>query len=366
MKKKTQKIIIEKLLSNINAQGKNGMVIASPSDNPPYRFHWVRDASIVMRVIIDLYRKDKSGKYFKMLLDYIENCDRVQTMNTLTGLGEPKVNTDGTPYNEPWGRPQNDGPALRGLNMITLYKLFCKDYKNIADKLILPILQKDLTYIIENYDNPCFDLWEEIVGWHFYTRVLQLKFLKEMSNSNKLFKDKLNIPENLDKIFVHLQNNLLHHRSNDSIISSFDKEGNVIRVDDASVLLAICHIDFDQSIIKLFGHERFLKVCNNLENYFKQKYNDESLCLVGRYPNDAYYDGQTWIICSLAIAQTYFFFNYINNYEYLYFLGKNILNKILSLTKDLDMAEQYNPNTNEFLSAKTLTWNYAELYFTTI
>lgn len=366
MKKDLQNKVVGKLLSNISTGKKKGMIIASPSNDPPYKFHWIRDASIVMRVIIDLYKKKKNYKYFQLLIEYIENCNRVQNIKTKSGLGEPKVNIDGAPFNEPWGRPQNDGPALRSINMIKLYKLFNKDYETICNKLIIPIIQKDLDYIVDNYDKPCFDLWEEIVGWHFYTRCVQLKFLKEISTNYNLFESKLNIPKDLDKIFVHLQKNLLHHKTDDAIISSFNEEGNIIRWDDASILLAICHIDFDMSILKLFECKRFIKVCKNLESHFTNKFNKTNSSLIGRYPGDLYYNGQIWIICSLAMAQTYLFFNYVDNFEYLYFLGKNILNTILNLTDDLDMAEQYNPVTKEFVSAKTLTWNYAELYFTLI
>ena len=56
----------------------------------------------------------------------------------------------------------------------------------------------------------------------------------------------------------------------------------------------------------------------------------------------------------------------VADYEYLYFNGKTIVNYILGLNENLDFAEQYNPVKNEFLSAKTLTWNYAEFYFTLI
>ena len=63
-----------------------------------------------------------------------------------------------------------------------------------------------------------------------------------------------------------------------------------------------------------------------------------------------------------------FFFNLssADNYEHLYFPGNTILNTIISLDKKLDLAEQYNPVTKEFSSAETLTWNYSELYFTTL
>ena len=35
-----------------------------------------------------------------MLLNYVENCDLVQNIDTKTGLGEP-MNIDGTAFNEP-------------------------------------------------------------------------------------------------------------------------------------------------------------------------------------------------------------------------------------------------------------------------
>ena len=194
-----------------------------------------------------------------MLLNYVENCDLVQNIDTKTGLGEPKVNIDGTAFNEPWGRPQNDGPALRGLNMIAIFKLFKNDYSNICEKIIIPILQRDLNYVFENYNKVSYDLWEEIVGWHFYTRVVQLKFIKEISNNYDILKNSLNIPDDLDKKFVDLQTNLLHHKTSDSIISSFNIKGEIVRMDDASVLLALCHIDFDLSIIKLFECKKIYK-----------------------------------------------------------------------------------------------------------
>ena len=359
-----RKKVLSKIFDNLSFSDKKGMLIASPSDNPPYKFHWVRDASLVMRVIIDQYRKNKSDKFFNKIIHYINNCLDIQQLNTLTGLGEPKVNINGTSYDEPWGRPQNDGPALRGLNMINLFNLLHKTHKHIAEKLIIPVLQKDLNYILNNLDKPCFDLWEEITGWHFYTRVVQLKFLKEISTHKQLLEQFLTISEDLSKKFVFLQQQLLHHKGEDCIISSFDKDGNIIRVDDASILLAFCHIDFDKSIVKLFGFRRIFKNACNLEKSFKKKYDMNDLDLIGRYEGDAYYDGQTWILCSLALAQIYFHFNYLDDYEYLYFLGKKILKTIVSLDKHLDLAEQYNPKTEEFCSAETLTWNYSELYFT--
>jgi glucoamylase len=362
MNKTLQNKILTHIENNLNHGGKKGMVIASPSDDPPYKFHWVRDASLVMRVFIDLYKKNKTPENFYKLLNYINNSSEIQELKTLTGLGEPKINIDGSPYNEPWGRPQNDGPALRGINMISLFKIFKKSHKKIAYNLILPIIKIDLHYIIENVNKPCFDLWEEIIGWHLYTRVVQYKFLKEAIT----IKDDINLPDNLEEKMLYLREHLKHHIKDKEIISSFDDNGNIIRNDDASVLLAFCHVNFDLEIINIFDVSRIFKTATNLEEIFKEKYNLNYACLIGRYKDDAYYDGQAWILCSLALAQIYFNFSQYDNHEHLYFGGSNILNTIISLNKKLDLAEQYNPVTKTFHSAETLTWNYSELYFTTL
>ena len=41
-----------------------------------------------------------------------------------TAKGEPKYNINCTPFNGDWGRPQNDGPALRGIMLYKIIELF--------------------------------------------------------------------------------------------------------------------------------------------------------------------------------------------------------------------------------------------------
>ena len=43
-------------------------------------------------------------------------------------------------------------------------------------------------------------------------------------------------------------------------------------------------------------------------------------------------------------------------------IANKILERILTLDTDFILPEQFNPITNEFISAKKLTWNYSELY----
>lgn len=355
-----------KLIDNISWSKQEGMIIASPSYDPPYVFHWIRDSSLVMKAIIDIYLKNKFGKYFKLIINYLENEYNIQKLETISGLGEPKFNINCSPYNDPWGRPQNDGPALRGLNMIKIYYHFESHYNNINLNLVKPILINDLNYLIENYNKVCFDLWEEIQGWHFYTRLVQFKFFKEFLVLNKKYKIVDEIKENkINKIINDIKSGLMHHKSNNLIISSFDSKGNIIRWEDASIILGLCHIDYDIEILEIFKVDSFINVCKNLINVFKEKYKD-SKNLIGRYKNDKYYDGQTWFICSLAICQFYYYLFNIDCKKYFsnFILAKQVTNFITSLDDNLDLDEQYNPDTNQQISAKKLTWNYTELYFT--
>lgn len=351
--------IINKILDNLNFAKKKGMIIASPSNYPPYKFHWIRDSALVMRVFIDLYAKTKNNEYFKILLDYIENENYIQNLNTITGLGEPKMNIDGTPYNEPWGRPQNDGPALRGINMIKIFNILKEDYSYIVNSTVKKLILNDLNYILENYDKPSFDLWEEYKGWHFYTRLVQLKFLKECIKH----KNELGINKNIKVVYKLLLSKINHHMEGNTIISSFDENGNVSKKDDASILLAFSHISYDTEILKYVPLENGLQVINNLLQFFRKKYNIEDLHMVGRYANDKYFDGHIWFICTLGIVQYYSHLNKLNpKYKNLHLIAKKIFDYIISVDINLDLAEQYDPVNNLQLSAEKLTWNYSELY----
>lgn len=343
--------ILNKIIDNINFCEKKGMVIASPSNDPPYKFHWIRDVSVVMRAIIESYKNNKDPKYFNLIINYLENEFYVQNLNTICGLGEPKVNINGTPFNDPWGRPQNDGPALRGILLFEIYDLLEKDYPNILSNIVVPMINKDIKYIIENLNKTSFDLWEEIKGWHFYTRFVQLKFLKDYISHGK---NNSNFNKKIDNIYLNFKNNIKDHICNNYLISSFNEYGHIVRVNDASLLLAYCHVRFDKELLEEFPLELIKINAYNLINDFRNKYN-KNFNMIGRYKNDKYYNGHLWPLCSLGLAQCFYKLSKVD-------IANQIFEYVLNIDSNLDIAEQYDPINKIQLSAKKLTWNYVELY----
>ena len=140
--------IIQRITENTNTTTNLGIIIASPSDDPPYKYHWIRDSALVMRTIVDMYDVTKDPIYFQSIINYIENESKIQQLETKTGLGEPKYNINCSPYNGPWGRPQNDGPALRGIILFQLIDMIYYKYETLIHQLILPIQMKINNHLI--------------------------------------------------------------------------------------------------------------------------------------------------------------------------------------------------------------------------
>ena len=373
---------IEKLMDGlfINFQKKGitpGVVIASPSKKDPnYFYHWVRDAAITMKCVILLYKKQKINFDYlvKIFNNYIQVEYKNQHLNTLSGLGEPKVHVNLTPFNDPWGRPQNDGPALRALVLMEYLEILHekKFRHNALDKNIVHILydskypthsiiKKDLEYISINFNKPGFDLWEEIYGFHFYTLKVQEKALSEGSKLAK----QLNDPQASDWYSIcankvkHILNNF--YVDNRIISSVYNLEDySLFRKDDASIVLAYLHTNTDP--------DTYLEnTITDLINLFRDEYkiNKEfDMYLIGRYQGDHFYGGNPWVLLSAAFANMIKKINILDKTKNFYKdIDKKIyedLMKISSINKNA-LSEQIDKNTLEMIGAPFLTWNFSEL-----
>ncbi|KAI9004488.1 Six-hairpin glycosidase-like protein [Hyaloraphidium curvatum] len=164
-----------------------GALAASPSTaDPDYAYHWTRDAALVMSAVAAA--APSRPHLVPILADWLTFEIKLQKTDAPAGLGEPKFNLNGTPYTLPWGRPQNDGPALRALAVLrTLRTLEAANLSLGIDPDLLynpsmpaaSLLKRDLEHAAREWRNPSFDAWEECRGYHYHTRRVQALALFE-------------------------------------------------------------------------------------------------------------------------------------------------------------------------------------------
>ncbi|KAJ3070049.1 Glucoamylase, intracellular sporulation-specific, partial [Quaeritorhiza haematococci] len=160
-----------------------GSVMAATSKvDPPYFFHWIRDAALTMDVVVKLYSESANPNttafYEKTLWDFARLSRSQQSAKgcqpyvsgvceALGGPGEVKYNPDGSVFTGPWGRLQNDGPALRASTLIRFAEAYLKkggDLKVVRERLydgVLPsqtTVKVDLEYVGHVWKNKGFDL----------------------------------------------------------------------------------------------------------------------------------------------------------------------------------------------------------------
>ncbi|SAM84642.1 related to Glucoamylase precursor [Ustilago bromivora] len=159
----------------------SGIVIASPSTvGPDYFYSWVRDAALTIKVVISQPTLDRT------LLTNYANAEKVHQQNAArssSSQGEPKFNVDGSLFTGPWGRPQNDGPALRASSLMAFAKRIGLNDPFTTSTLYQAnlnggsIIKNDLEYVAHNWQSSSFDLWEEVQGTHFFNLMVQYRSL---------------------------------------------------------------------------------------------------------------------------------------------------------------------------------------------
>jgi glucoamylase len=334
-------VATQKLTANVLG---NGAVIASPStDNPNYYYHWVRDGAVAMNVVVSLYAQSPPGpdrqRYEALWTAYLEFSLRNQeTPNPRSapgrGLGEPKFNTDGSAFTGDWGRPQDDGPALRALTFTRLANQLLDGGDAGQAALVrtkfydgtLPsnsVIKRDLEYVSHHGQDTCFDLWEEVRGHHFYTRLVQRRALLEGAKLARRLNDG-GAADWYEAQAGALEPALRAHwdAGKGILNATLDRDGGLGYKDsnlDAAVLLAAVHAhspgdDFfaPTSDQVLATAARLTATCDGLYPINATKTDPDGGTLgtaIGRYPEDRYggqagtWEGNPWVLCTLALAE---------------------------------------------------------------
>jgi glucoamylase len=330
------------MLDNVSVPGNApGSVAASPS--LAYQFMWIRDSALVIKELIYLMRAAlKAGDtalastYQQILENYVDLSIEQQESTNLSGTpdtsgdGEPKFQLNGAPFNQGWTRPQNDGPGLRAVAMI----LFARDQiaaghsDYVTQKLYNPslaiktLIKTDLEFVANHWKDVSGDLWEEVKGDHFYTRMAQLRALREGSTFARERGDAkaadfysaqaVLIEASLNDFFMNDQRYFQVTRNFQSGVSI--KSSGM----DVAVVLAAIHSGSDGDAFSV-SDNRMLSTVQKMQELFQPIYSingittnqaGEALSVgIGRYPEDTYNGyttsslGNPWFLALHAMAE---------------------------------------------------------------
>ena len=391
---------LQKVVENISPpDGRPGAVIAAPSRHSPnYYFHWVRDAGIVMDSVVKEYvlATDLNTKRVlrRKLIEYLQFSLHIQNVPAPTGLGEPKFHVDGSAFTGPWGRPQNDGPALRAMSFIHWAKILIEEGEvDLVRELFydskLPsksVIKRDLEFVSHRWQEPSFDLWEEVRGDHFYTRMVQRRALVEGAELARMLNDTAAAGWYLQQaklIETDLMNFWDESRgyfiATRNPVEGLDYKHSQL---DTAVILGLLHGSMSDGFLP-FTDRRVQATLEKLSIAFSKTYAINQKAgipgvAIGRYPEDRYgganFDGgNPWPLCTLALAEAY----YRATSETLRTGGvKTRAAKWLAqgdlfvervrfhANADGSLSEQMDRNTGYMTSVPDLTWNYAAVLST--
>ncbi|KAH6685101.1 glucoamylase [Plectosphaerella plurivora] len=408
------------LLCNVGPSGCNsagvasGLVIASPSkQDPDYFFHWTRDAGLVFKLVVDLFLESYDAGLQRSIQDFIVGQAKLQTVSNPSGgfqngagLGEPKYLANGAQFTGDWGRPQRDGPALRAIALIKYAKwLIANGYSTTANTVVWPVIRNDLAYVAQYWNQTGFDLWEEVQGSSFFTIASQHRSLVEGSSLASLLGTSCSACDSIAPQILCFQQRFWNP-SQGYIVSNING-GNYRNGKDANSILTSIH-NFDPA---LSCDSATFQPCSDraLSNHkvvvdsFRSIYAinagiaQGAAVAVGRYPEDTYYGGHPWYLNTFAAAEQLYDALYIwkrsgsitvTQTSLAFFRdlvpsistgqfasGTTTFNNIISAASAYadgfvniaatyaspngSIAEQYNRNNGQPLSARDLTWSYA-------
>ncbi len=372
----------------------NGALLASPSGHEPnYRFHWVRDSALTWKALLGVATSPETRPDVRAtLLENAENWvrfeTRLQETPKLTGLGEPRFELDGRANFDPWGRPQNDGPALRALAMMDLAKIWIDSGRmgEVESRLYggrLPaqgMIKRDLEFVAHHWNDQSFDLWEEEKGLHYYTLQAQKTSLEKGAELALRMNDPgaaafyleqaKRIGETLGR-FLSIDGKFLSY----SIERSAPLPHKQSPLDIAVILSAIQTWDrgFQVPLRAAYGTLQLLTVDA------EKRYSINSVrtdgrgvrlgVALGRYPEDRYTgtgfgEANPWFLSTLASAEFLCRVSvepaFKGSRTQLLELAERQFNRIHHhMLPDGGLPEQFDRRTGYVRGARDLTWSYA-------
>ena len=372
-----------------SVQAHLGSVVASPvlaayDPEPDYFFHWYRDSAVVMDALRILFERGTLGDEalqlfeqfvgFSLALDeldgrplvaqpqwrervqpaylqYLRNDADLSLAHGERIRAETRLNADGSLDISQWPRPQHDGIATRALTLMRWLELPLLDAELRARATGL--LQTDLHYLRRHWQEPCYDIWEEDLGQHYYTLVAVAAALGDDPAV-------ASIARLLDGFWDAARG---YYRSR--VLSSGADSAKQL---DIAVILAAVHTDLP-GMRHSPGDPRIHATLTHLEELFAAQYPINAQRPVGsgpamgRYAGDVYYSGGAYYFSTLGAAELCYRAacrmapeaaqTWLQR-------GDAFLETVRAFTPPTgDLSEQFDQKTGAQSSARHLTWSYA-------
>jgi len=386
-----------------------GAVVASPvpasyDPDPDYFFHWYRDSAIVIDALRLLHAQPPAGEVagdealrlfaqfvrFSAALSQLDGrrltavsgewrprvaADFVQFLRSDAELqrvhgdaiaGETRVNADGTLDISSWGRPQNDGPALRALTILRWMRGASLDAG--LQTACEGLLREDLRFTRDHWREPCYDIWEEERGLHYFTLRVGAQALEdgadwldargEPAQAHGCRTESLAIRGKLDDFWLGDRG---YYRSR--VLESGEPSAKEL---DIAVILAALQAGDDGAAHSVHD-PRIHATLGVLDAVFEADYpinHGRPVArgpALGRYRADRYYSGGAYYFSTLAAAELCFrAASSGGGRDALLARGDRYLETVRAYTPESgDMSEQFDQRTGEQTSAKHLAWSYA-------
>ena len=349
-----------------------GSVVASPipalyDPDPDYFFHWFRDSAAVMDALA-LVRDavPQSRRLFEDFVDFslklsgldgrrmppdwraatAPDFERFLRKDIAQAHGdaiaaETRVNPDGTLDITDWPRPQHDGPALRALTLV---------HWGPVREAEISLLKQDLAFVLSHASHPCFDIWEEELGLHYYTVSVSEAALTAGAAWFKPSDPGFSADCARQGSALAALRQSFWSQDQGHIRSRFLPQGRSAKELDISVILAANHA-------KQACDSRLIATLDRLAALFRESYaiNREHGPgpAMGRYAGDVYYSGGAYYFSTLGAA------------EFCYRAGDRtrgdaFLETVRRFAPESGlMAEQFDQTTGMPTSAKDLAWSHA-------
>ncbi len=388
-----------------------GCVIAAPSfpaDTPgideDYVFNWVRDAAITAMEVAKAGMPAGPGGSVETLNNYVRFAG-VCASNAQAPLTRGHACFTIAGGTRPWTE-QNDGPALQSTAVLAAFDQLDPDIQ----KQGVALVNANVAFLLDVYQGPTTNLWEEHTGYSFFARSAQLRCFEEIQSSTIAGIDK---PDRLQPAIDWLREALASHWDGGRYVSMMADPGDGLRPSPHNPVVPDYDPNIDVVQSALYGaipvgDPRLLATAAQLRSQWeeggaafysineadKEKYGIGPL--FGRYPGDVY-DGDTshpipgghpWAVSTCNVAELHYRLASavrssgnvpIDDLSAPFFAqsavdasttpavaaaalvatGDAMLRAVVHHSDNLELSEQFDGATGFERSVRNLTWSYA-------